>query len=85
MGRTAFVDLSTGTVRLAETPGALVRNLLGGRGMNMAYLYHLLSPAIDPLGPENPLIFGCGLLTGYPVPVFIVNIHDGDHSPFPCQ
>jgi len=68
VGKTAFVDLSNGSVRVEDTPPELVRGLLGGRGANMAYLYNLLSPNIDPLGPENPLLFGTGLLTGYPVP-----------------
>lgn len=36
--------------------------------MNAAYLYRLLRPTADPLGPENVLLFGSGLLTGYPVP-----------------
>ncbi|MCF8127475.1 MAG: aldehyde ferredoxin oxidoreductase family protein [Deltaproteobacteria bacterium] len=68
VGRTAFVDLSTGIVNVEDTPQRLVRNLLGGRGANMAYLYRMLPEGADPLGPENVLIFGTGLLTGYPVP-----------------
>lgn len=66
---TAIIDLSTGEVRITGTPEALVRAYLGGRGLNMAYLRHYLRAAgdprqVDPLGPENPLIFGAGLLTG---------------------
>ncbi len=34
----------------------------------MAYLYRMLPLNTDALGPENVLIFGTGLLTGYPVP-----------------
>ena len=52
-----------------ETPDELVRSYLGGRGLNMAYLSHFLRLSgdpikLDPLGPENPLIIGAGLLTG---------------------
>jgi aldehyde:ferredoxin oxidoreductase len=68
LGRTAFVDLSRGEVRVEPTPESLVRAFLGGRGLNMAYLHRLLPPGADPLGPENVLLFGTGLLTGYPVP-----------------
>jgi aldehyde:ferredoxin oxidoreductase len=67
--RTAIVNLSTGEVCLTVTPACVVEAYLGGRGLNMAYLRHYLGAAgyprrVDPLGPENPLIFGAGLLTG---------------------
>jgi aldehyde:ferredoxin oxidoreductase len=66
---TAFVNLTTGHVEIAPTPEGLTRALLGGRGMNMHYLRRHLRAAgdprsVDPLGPDNPLIFGAGLLTG---------------------
>jgi aldehyde:ferredoxin oxidoreductase len=67
--RTATIHLNTGKVHYTHTPEALVWAYLGGRGLNMAYLRHYLShkgkPAeVDPLGPDNPLIFGAGMLTG---------------------
>ncbi len=68
VGRTALVDLNAGEVHLGPTPRRLVEKLLGGRGGNMAYLGGLLSDDVDPLGPDNVLVFGAGLLTGYPVP-----------------
>lgn len=66
---TAFVDLTSGHIEIAPTPERLVRALLGGRGMNMLYLRQWLHVAggpraVDPFGPDNPLIFGAGLLTG---------------------
>ncbi len=69
MANCAFVNLSSGEVRLEQTPPSLVRSLLGGRGLNMAYLAALLrraggAAAVDPLGPDNPLIIGTGLLSG---------------------
>ncbi|MFQ5616099.1 MAG: aldehyde ferredoxin oxidoreductase family protein, partial [Anaerolineales bacterium] len=65
----AIINLTTGEIRYTHTPGELVRAYLGGRGLNMAYLRHYLHAAgdpreIDPLGPDNPLIFGAGMLTG---------------------
>src|SRR5574341_916581 len=66
---TAAINLTTGEVRRAAVPPELVRAYLGGRGLNMAYLHHYLHQSgdprsVDPLGPDNPLIIGAGLLTG---------------------
>ncbi|MCP5094799.1 MAG: aldehyde ferredoxin oxidoreductase family protein [Chloroflexi bacterium] len=67
--KTAIINLTNGKIEMTTTPEALVRAYLGGRGLNMAYLRHYLRAAGDPqqidaLSPENPLIFGAGLLTG---------------------
>ncbi len=69
MSSCAFIDLSTGRVRVEDTPEAAVRAFLGGRGLNMRYLAQGMRDAggaanVDPFGPENPLIIGAGLLTG---------------------
>jgi aldehyde:ferredoxin oxidoreductase len=69
MLKTALVDLTSGRIDIQPTPERLTHALLGGRGMNMHYLRKHLRAAgdprrVDPLGPENPLIFGAGLLTG---------------------
>ncbi|AKB17275.1 aldehyde ferredoxin oxidoreductase [Methanosarcina sp. WWM596] len=37
---------------------------LGGRGLGVKLLFELSDPDIDPLSPENPLIFTIGPLTG---------------------
>lgn len=65
----AIVNLSNGNIQYSETPIELVKAYLGGRGLNMAYLRCYLHKAgtprlVDPLKPENPLIFGAGMLTG---------------------
>jgi aldehyde:ferredoxin oxidoreductase len=65
----ADVDLSLESYTINETPEALVRAFLGGRGLNMLFLTRLLKESggadnVDPFGPANPLIFGAGLLTG---------------------
>ena len=66
---TAIINLTSGEIRTRRTPDEVVRAYLGGRGLNMAYLLHHLHAAenprdVDPLGPDNPLIFGAGMLTG---------------------
>ena len=65
----AIINLTTGEVKITRTPESLERAYLGGRGLNMAFLRHYLRAAgeprqVNPLGPENPLIIGAGLLTG---------------------
>lgn len=69
MPNTAVIDLTTNRIKIDRTPDRLIRAYLGGRGLNMHYLRKYLNVAgdpksIDPLGPDNPLIFGSGLLTG---------------------
>ena len=69
MTNLAWIDLSRGEVRIESTPQALLRAYLGGRGLNMHYLARHLralggAQGVDPLGPDNPLIFGAGLLSG---------------------
>jgi len=61
-------DLSSRTVRHWDTPESVVRAYLGGRGLNVYYLYKYLKPGTDALSPDNVLLFGPGLLTGSGVP-----------------
>ncbi|MDA8236130.1 MAG: aldehyde ferredoxin oxidoreductase family protein [Clostridia bacterium] len=63
-GKLALVNLSSGKVTITFTPRQLIEKYLGGRGLNMYYLHKLLKPGVDPLSPDNVLIFGAGLLTG---------------------
>jgi len=63
-GKTVYVDLSSETVTVTGTDEKLIRMYLGGRGLGVKLLSELADPEIDPLGPENPLIFTAGPLTG---------------------
>ena len=60
----AFIDLSHGSVKITPVFLDLRKKFLGGRGINMYLLSKSYSPSLDPFTPENPLIFGAGLLTG---------------------
>jgi aldehyde:ferredoxin oxidoreductase len=51
-------------VRYEDTPTEVVRNYLGGRGLNASYLYRMLPSGVDPLSPANVFIIGTGALTG---------------------
>jgi aldehyde:ferredoxin oxidoreductase len=66
---TTDIDLTTGEAETRSVPEPAVRSLLGGRGLNMLELGRALRRAggaggVDPLGPDNPLVFGAGMLTG---------------------
>jgi aldehyde:ferredoxin oxidoreductase len=62
--RFAKIDLTEREVSIEDFPEEILTKYLGGRGMNMYLLAKRFHSQIDPLGPENPLIFGTGFLTG---------------------
>ncbi|HSN68886.1 MAG TPA: aldehyde ferredoxin oxidoreductase C-terminal domain-containing protein, partial [Thermoanaerobaculia bacterium] len=62
-GETLFIDLARSEVRRAYVPRSVATGLLGGRGVNMYFLWNLLDASLEPLHPDIPLIFGTGTLT----------------------
>lgn len=60
----AFIDLQEQSVKVQEIPLEIRKKFLGGRGLNMFLLAKSFHRAHDAFSPENPLIFGAGLLTG---------------------
>jgi len=64
MGIILRVDLTSGKIEKEPLSEYLGVNYVGGRGINTRILYDMIKPGIDPLGPENVLIFGTGPLTG---------------------
>ncbi len=62
------VNLTSGRVSTEELPSRNVEMFLGGRGLGAALLYREVDPRVDPLGPDNKLIFVTGPLTGTKVP-----------------
>ncbi|MAE63328.1 MAG: aldehyde ferredoxin oxidoreductase [Phycisphaeraceae bacterium] len=67
-GKLLRVDLTAGTSRVEDLPREWLEQYLGGRGLADRVLYEHLDPTVDPLSPENKLIFATGPLTGTPVP-----------------
>lgn len=63
-GAVLFVDLERRETKRAYLPKAMMRQFLGGRGVNMVLLYNLLGDSKNGLDPEIPLIFGSGIFTG---------------------
>lgn len=68
VGQILDVDLSAGAWKLTAFSGEPVPEYLGGRGINVKYIYDNIPAGIDPLGPQNILVFSCGLLTGTAAP-----------------
>lgn len=63
-----YVSLSDRTIRREPIPVDLYEQFLGGRGLGVKLLYDNLRPGVDPLSPENWLIFAVGPSTGSIVP-----------------
>lgn len=62
------VNLTDGTVAVEEPEDSIYRRYFGGAAMIAYYLVKELEPGIDPLDPENKLLFMPGVLTGTPLP-----------------
>lgn len=67
-GKVLQVNLTTGEISPKLLDEQKVLKYLGARGFNARLLWELVPPGIDPLSPENILIFGTGTLTGTSAP-----------------
>ena len=68
MGKILRVDLTNGKITEEIPDEKTLRMYLGGAGLATKYLFDEVKKGIDPLGPENKLIFMTGPLTGTPSP-----------------
>jgi aldehyde:ferredoxin oxidoreductase len=66
--RVLRIDLSTGLIDVTSLPEDAMPLVLGGKGLGAWLLYTEQSPGVDPLSPENHLIFHNGPLTGTTAP-----------------
>jgi aldehyde:ferredoxin oxidoreductase len=58
------IDLTRQIFQAEEIPPDVIRKYIGGRGLGAYYLYQFVPAKIDPLGPQNHLIFSAGLASG---------------------
>src|SRR5512135_3482410 len=58
------IDLTTGTIKTYPLDMNIARLFVGGRGLGARLLWDLVGPGVDPLSPDNVLIFTNGPLTG---------------------
>lgn len=62
------VNLTKQTISIEDITPNISKDFIGGRGVAIKYLYDEVDPLVDPLSPENKLIFATGPLTGSPAP-----------------
>ncbi|MGH7313731.1 MAG: aldehyde ferredoxin oxidoreductase N-terminal domain-containing protein, partial [Candidatus Rokuibacteriota bacterium] len=63
-GKLLHVDLTTGQTRAEEVPETLMRKYLGGGALAAHILLRDMGPGVDPLGPDNVLVFVTSVLNG---------------------
>jgi len=63
-GKIMRVNLSDRRISTGEPDEIFYRRYMGGRGFIAYYLLKELDPKIDPLSPDNKLIFATGVITG---------------------
>ena len=62
------IDLTAGRIEKKPLDESFARRYVGGRGFTSRLEYELITPDIDPLSPDNPLIVATGPLTGTRAP-----------------
>jgi len=67
-GKILHIDLTSGNVHVEYPPEAVYRRLVGGRALVAYLLLRHLPPNIDPLSPDNLLIFAPGIMQGSNLP-----------------
>ena len=67
-GKILRVNLSTGTTSTEALTEQFCRKWLGGAGFVAYYLWKELKQGVDPLGPDNKLVFAVGPISGLLLP-----------------
>jgi len=67
-GNVLRVNLSNEKISIESLDEIFCRRYIGGEGFVAFYLLKEIRAGIDPLGPENKLIFATGPLTGFAIP-----------------
>jgi aldehyde:ferredoxin oxidoreductase len=67
-GRILNVNLSSGQVAIETFDETFAKQYLGGNGFAIRLLYERLAAGIDPLAPENVIVFAVGPTTDTTVP-----------------
>lgn len=66
-GKILKVDLTTGALEVEQPAESFYRPYLGANGFIGYYLLKEMPANVDPLGPENLLVFAAGPVTGVPI------------------
>ncbi len=63
------INLTSETIKKTPVSKEDYEKYIGGRGLGMKLLWDRLDkPGVDPLSPENPLMFMTGPFSGFPIP-----------------
>ncbi|MFB0569534.1 MAG: aldehyde ferredoxin oxidoreductase family protein [Nitrososphaeria archaeon] len=68
-GNVLRVNLSSEKTASEEIEYEILNGFVGGRGLGVKMLYDELQPGVDPLSPENKLVFAVGPVTGTGAPM----------------
>jgi len=63
-GKILTIDLTNQTHEICPLDMEIARQFIGGRGLGVRLLWDLVGPDVEPLSPENALIFTTGPITG---------------------
>ncbi|MBA7598310.1 putative oxidoreductase YdhV [subsurface metagenome] len=66
-GKVLRVDLTRGNISVEEPEERFYRQYLGGKGLISYYLLNEQRSGVDPLSPQNKLVFAAGVVTGAPL------------------
>jgi len=67
-GKVLKVNLSTENIKVEENDEYFYRTYMGGATLAAYYLLKKQKAGIDPLSPENIIVFACSVVTGTPAP-----------------
>ena len=67
-GKILRIDLGPEIVAGRDLDPVVARKFIGGAGFGVKYIFDEVDPRIDPLSPENKLVFAPGPLTGTDAP-----------------
>jgi aldehyde:ferredoxin oxidoreductase len=67
-GKLLRVNLTNQTTSIEDIAPQVCRDFIGGRGVAMYYISKEVDPMVDPLSPDNKLVFAAGPLTASPAP-----------------
>ncbi|MBI4790214.1 MAG: class II aldolase/adducin family protein [Chloroflexi bacterium] len=62
-GKILEIDLTAATIKSHALDMDMARRFLGGRGLGARLLWDAVGPNVEPLSPDNVLIFATGPLT----------------------
>jgi len=68
-GKILRINLTNNQVKVQHTEKQLITKFLGGRGFNSKRLYDEVPKDVEPLSPQNKLIFATGPLVGTAFPL----------------